>query len=104
MQKVATTPEPPYYAVIAPAELSRDIEGYPERAAELLRLAGEVDGFLGIEAAAQGGFAIAVSYWRSLEAIDEWRRNVEHLRAKGMGKARWFDRYITRIARVEEAY
>lgn len=104
MHEVVKTPEPPYYAVIAPAELSDAIAGYPETAGQLLRLAAEIDGFLGIEAAAQGRFALAVSYWRSLEAIDTWRRNVEHLRAKGMGKSLWFDRYITRIARVEEAY
>lgn len=104
MHGVVKTPAPPYYAVIAPAVLSRDIEGYAETAGRLLELASAIDGFLGIEAAAQGGFAIAVSYWSSLEAIDRWRRNSEHLQAKSAGMSRWFDTYTTRIALVEREY
>ena len=101
---IAKTPDPPYYAVIAPAVLSADREGYAETAAGLIALAETVDGFLGIEACAHGGFAIAVSYWRSLEAIATWRRKAEHLHAKELARTRWFDAYVTRIAKVERVY
>ena len=104
MSKLANTPEPPYYAVIAPAVLSADLKGYPDMAARLMELAESVDGFLGIEACAHGSFAIAVSYWRSLEAIETWRRKAEHLRAKELARTRWFDAYVTRIAKVERVY
>ena len=106
MQTIADTPAPPYYAVIAPTVLdpTADLREYAETAARLHALAREVDGFLGLEASVQGGFALAVSYWRSLEAIDAWRRHARHLEAKGLGRTRWFRSYFTRIARVERDY
>ncbi|HEV7735062.1 MAG TPA: antibiotic biosynthesis monooxygenase [Candidatus Binatia bacterium] len=104
MFQIVETPEPPYYAVIAPAVLATDVRGYPEMAMRLMEAAREVDGFLGIEAAIQGRFALAVSYWRSLEAIDAWRHHARHLVAKELGTTRWFEAYFTRIARVERHY
>lgn len=104
MFQIAKTPEPPYYAVIAPAELQGDTRGYPETALRLMELAREVDGFLGIESCLTANFSLAVSYWRSLEAIDTWRRNAHHLLAKDRGRQEWFAAYLTRIARVEQAY
>ena len=104
MFRIATTPEPPYYAVIAPAVLSRDTSGYADMALQLVELAHEVDGFLGIEACINGDFSIAVSYWRSLEAIHVWRQRSEHLLAEDRARTRWFEAYATRIARVERAY
>lgn len=104
MNKIIDTPAPPYFAVIAPAELSLDIEGYAEMASKMLALAREQPGFLGLEASISGGLMMAVSYWESLEAIDAWRGNAHHLVAKDEGKQRWFSRYLTRIARVEQVY
>ncbi|MDX2168218.1 MAG: antibiotic biosynthesis monooxygenase [Deltaproteobacteria bacterium] len=104
MFQIARTPEPPYYAVIAPAELNPDLEGYAQTALRLMQVAREVDGFLGIESCIAGNFSLAVSYWRSLEAIAEWRRHAEHRLAKDNGMQRWFAAYCTRIARVERVY
>jgi heme-degrading monooxygenase HmoA len=104
MFEIADTPEPPYWAVIAPAVLREDPAGYGETALRLAELAREIDGFLGIEACAAGRFSLAVSYWRSLDAIHAWRRRAEHLHAKELARTRWFERYLTRIARVERVY
>lgn len=104
MSLIAKPPEPPYYAVIAPAVLAPDAKGYPEMALRLMERAHSIDGFLGIEACLHGNFSIAVSYWRSLEAIEAWRNDLQHLRAKELGKTRWFESYVTRIARVERVY
>ena len=104
MNKVVDAPPPPYYAVIAPAELAEDVRGYPELAAQLVELARRQPGFLGIESGFQGGFALAVSYWASLEAIEAWRTNARHVIAKARGKDAWFEKYVTRIARVERVY
>lgn len=104
MNTVVDAPSPPYFAVIAPAELHEDVRGYPELAAGLVELAKRQPGFLGIESGAQRGFALAVSYWASLEAIDAWRRDARHLLAKQRGKSSWFRKYKTRIARVERVY
>ena len=67
-------------------------------------MAHEVDGYLGIESCVHGNFSLAVSYWRSLEAIEAWRRHVAHVHAKEQGMTRWFAAWATRIARVERAY
>jgi heme-degrading monooxygenase HmoA len=104
MARIAQPPDPPYYAVIAPAVLNPDFKGYPELALRLMELARSVDGFLGIEACIGGNFSLAVSYWRSLEAIEAWRRHAQHLVAKDLGKTRWFESYVTRIAKVERVY
>jgi heme-degrading monooxygenase HmoA len=104
MNKVVAAPTPPYYAVIAPAELHEDIRGYPEMAAKLVELAKKQPGFLGIESGFQKGFALAVSYWASLEAIQAWSENAHHMIAKDKGKTAWFKKYVTRIAKVERVY
>lgn len=104
MNKIIDAPNPPYYAVIAPAEMAEDFRGYPELATKLVELAKEQPGFLGIESGSQKGFALAVSYWESLEAIDGWRHNARHMAAKEMGKTKWFTKYVTRIAKVEQVY
>src|SRR5262245_26331550 len=104
MFEIASTPEPPYYAVIAPAVLSDDSSGFAETARRLAELARGIDGFLGLESGVTGRFVLAVSYWRSLEAIQVWRRHAEHLYAKDLARSRWFDAYVTRIAKVERVY
>ena len=104
MSRIAQTPEPPYFAVIAPAVLRPKVAGYAEAAARLLAIAPAQPGFLGIEACVEDGFAMAVSYWRSLDAIETWRSHARHLAAKQAARTRWFDAYITRIAQVQRVY
>jgi heme-degrading monooxygenase HmoA len=104
MNKVVDAPEPPYYAVIAPAELREDVRGYLEMAKKLVELAHAQPGFIGIESGFQKDFSLAVTYWASLDAIDAWSRNARHVVAKEKGKSEWFSKYVTRIARVERVY
>lgn len=104
MNKVVEAPEPPYYAVIAPAELNDDVRGYPEMATMLIDIAMEQPGFIGIESGFQKGFALAVSYWESLEAIEAWSQHVRHRIAKDKARSAWFKKYVTRIAKVERVY
>lgn len=104
MSRIVRLPEPPYYAVVAPAVLAGDAPGYAAAAPQVLASAQEIEGFLGIESCGQPGFSLAVSYWRSLEAIDEWRHHPVHRRAKGRGTGEWFSAYATRIARVVDQY
>ena len=50
------------------------------------------------------GMGITVSYWKDEAAIKAWKQVAEHLFAQKQGKAKWYDHYITRVARVERAY
>ena len=101
---IAALPAPPYYAVIF-TSLRRDDDqsSYDATSAEMLRLAAEAPGYLGVESA-RAGVGITVSYWRDLDSIARWKRNTDHLVAQRLGRTVWYERYAVRIARVERAY
>jgi heme-degrading monooxygenase HmoA len=42
-----------------------------------------------------------VSYWTSLEAIAGWRAQAEHRVAQAGGRAKWYEHFEVRVARVE---
>jgi heme-degrading monooxygenase HmoA len=103
MPEIATTPEPPYYAVIFSSLRADDDEGYAEMAERMLELAASQPGFLGVESAREG-LGITVSYWTSLEAIRRWKQNAEHLEAQRLGHQRWYAGFRVRVALVEREY
>ena len=104
MTGIAETPQPPYYAVIFSAKTTNDLEGYEERLMKMLELSAKVPGYLGVEAAENSGFGIAISYWKDLESIDAWRKDAEHVETKKVGKERFYESYEVRIAKVETVY
>lgn len=105
MSGFAPLPDPPYYAVIFTNRLSDDRFGYAEMAEKMEELAREQPGYLGHESARhESGMGITVSYWVDEAAILAWKQVAQHLFAQEQGKAKWYDHYITRVARVERAY
>ena len=103
MSLIATTPEPPYYAVIFTSERTGTDEGYADTALRMLTLAAEQPGYLGVESAREG-LGITVSYWRDLASIQNWKRNIEHLEAQKRGRDQWYSAFTCRTARVERDY
>ena len=102
---IATTPPPPYYAVIFTAKRTAVDHGYGEMAAKMVDLGSRYDGFLGIESVrGADGVGITVSYWRDEAAILAWKRDTEHQKAQRGGRAAWYERFELRIAKVERAY
>ncbi len=100
---IATTPPPPYYAVIF-SNVRTDIdEGYAEMADQMVSLAEQQPGYLGHESV-RDGLGITISYWESTEAIREWKANTDHLLAQKFGREKWYSAYKTRIALVERDY
>jgi heme-degrading monooxygenase HmoA len=105
MSQIAELPEPPYFAVIFCSRRTAVEEGYGEMAARMNELAAEQRGFLGLESARDsGGFGITVSYWTDLAAIAAWRAHAQHRVAQETGRARWYEHFEVRIARVERSY
>ena len=100
---LARTPKPPYYAVIFTAVATDELEGYEETSALMRELAEKEEGFLGLESAGDKE-EITVSYWKDLDAIQKWKHNTDHQIAKAKGRKDWYERYISRIARVEREY
>lgn len=100
---IASTPEPPYYAVIFTSERTEGDNGYGEMATKMVELVSEQEGFLGIESA-RDGLGITVSYWRDLSSIAKWKANTDHLVAQRKGRSDWYTAFKTRIAKVERDY
>jgi heme-degrading monooxygenase HmoA len=100
---IVKTPNPPYYAVIFTSIREDRDDGYSEKANEMLELASEQEGFLGMESA-RSELGISVSYWDSLDSIQKWSRNTQHVEAKEMGKSGFYKEFKTRICKVERAY
>ncbi|MBA6155508.1 antibiotic biosynthesis monooxygenase [Tenacibaculum sp. S7007] len=93
----------PYYAVIFTSLFTDETEGYNESAQQMVTLAKEEEGFLGIESVREE-IGITVSYWNSLEAIINWKNNVEHTVIREKGRATWYKKYQVRICKVEREY
>ena len=101
---MATTPDPPYYAVIFTSLRAPEPgDGYAEMAARMVELAAVQPGFLGVESA-RDGLGITVSYWTDEAAIAAWKADLEHLVAQVRGREAWYAAYAVRVARVERAY
>ena len=98
----ATTPEPPYYAVIFTSIRTQDTAGYAETARRMVELAAQQPGFLGFESAREA-IGISVSYWSSLEAIKAWKANLEHRQAQARAHD-WYTAFRVRVCRVEREY
>jgi heme-degrading monooxygenase HmoA len=100
---IARTPEPPYYAVIFTSLRTEGDNGYGATADHMEELAKDQPGYLGFESA-RSGLGISVAYWRSLEDIAAWKRQVEHAEAQRRGRTEWYSAYRIRIAKVEREY
>jgi heme-degrading monooxygenase HmoA len=100
---IASTPEPPYVAVIFTSLRHPEDDGYADTAAAMFELARRQDGYLGVESA-RAGLGITVSYWRDEDAARAWKRVAEHLAAQRMGRDRWYADYKVRVASVVRDY
>ncbi len=100
---IATTPRPPYYAVIFTSVRTDGDHGYQEMSRRMVELASQQDGFLGMESA-RNEVGITVSYWRDLESVKKWKEHMEHKIAREMGRSVWYSKFRVRIAKVESEY
>lgn len=101
----ASTPRPPYYAVIFSSQRTEGDNSYGETAQRMAELAAQQPGFLGMESTrGADGFGITVAYFDSEENIRAWKRNLEHAAARQKGREVWYAHYEIRIAKVERAY
>ena len=95
--------ESSYYAVILTSQQTENIEGYDEMAQTMEKLAKQQPGYIGIESA-KSQIGITVSYWKNLEAIKNWKANLDHQMAQKLGRKEWYTWYKVRICKVEREY
>jgi heme-degrading monooxygenase HmoA len=104
MSGLASTPRPPYTAVIFTSiRTEDDDDGYLEMATRMEALSATQPGYLGIESAREE-LGITISYWRSPEDARAWKAIAEHQLAQRLGRDRWYRVYTVRIATVEREY
>ncbi len=103
MSFLASTPKPPYYAVIFTSVRTDGDNGYEEMANRMVELAEQQRGYLGAESARED-VGITVSYWSDLDAIRNWKANSEHLEAQKTGRKSWYESFKVRISKVERDY
>ena len=101
---LATTPQPPYWAVIFTSQRTDGDAGYAAMADRMEALAKEQPGFLGLEHARDAGCGITISYWRSPDDIAAWKKNLEHREAQRLGRKKWYAAFQIRVCKVERAY
>jgi len=100
---IASTPKPPYYAVIFTSLSTTSNQNYNETSEKMFCLAARQPGFLGVESAREE-LGLTVSYWRDLESIKRWKQNLSHLDAQKKGKTQWYSSYKVRISKVDCDY
>lgn len=93
----------PYYAVIFTSTRTEGDNGYNEMAILMESLAKKQNGFISIDSA-RNKVGITVSYWESLEAIQHWKQQTDHIVAQKKGIKDWYSWYNVRICKVEREY
>jgi heme-degrading monooxygenase HmoA len=97
----ASTPEPPYVAVIFSTNCVAADDGYAEAAERMEQLAAEQPGYLGVESVRDAcGFGITVSYWDDEATAWAWREHAEHAGVRELGRTRWYRDWVLRVAVV----
>ena len=95
-----TTLKVPFYANIFSYVPSNSRDGYAEMDEATLLAVTEIDGFLGYEVTGTETRRIFISYWRDMDAVNVWRDNQTHKRAKSHGKE-WYAAYASMLVKVE---
>jgi heme-degrading monooxygenase HmoA len=68
---------------------------------QMVELASQQPGFLGVDSVRdENSIGITVSYWDSLEAIQQWKEHAAHQIAQEKGKQQWYKRYSVRVCKV----
>jgi len=93
----------PYYAVIFTSLRTAGEKGYNDMSKRMMDLAKNQPGFIGVESARED-VGITVSYWETLEDIQQWRLHSEHKEARKQGKEIWYSEFKVRICQVLREY
>jgi heme-degrading monooxygenase HmoA len=95
-----TPPKAPFIASIFNYYLSDDLDGYEEYDILTLDLVKTMPGYLGYESMKHNGRGTFISYWKDMEAVQNWAHHPTHIEAKKRG-ATWYKYYHSMIASVE---
>ena len=92
------------YAVIFKAKTKKLDDDYFKMAKRMRELAISEYGCQEFTAVTEGSDEIAISYWESLEHIEKWKENSEHLVAQKLGMDKWYENYTVEIMKIISKY
>lgn len=92
------------YAVIFEAQINQLDENYFTTAARMRELATSNYGCVDFTSATEGDKEISISYWDSLEQIQKWKQDEEHIQAQELGKSKWYNSYSVKVVEIIRAY
>lgn len=75
----------------------------------LIEYAANLPGYLGMEFAKEiqpdgRVFGLSAVYWKTLEDLDAWRKDMRHMQAKQKGKSSWYDEHNIKVCHVLSHY
>ena len=95
-------PQARYAVIFCTQHSGKSREAYESTSQKLMELVSDMEGFLGIESVRdENGMGISVSYWTTVEAIENWRKQPTHLEAQRNGKNLWYSSFSTRVCQIE---
>jgi heme-degrading monooxygenase HmoA len=71
---------------------------------KMFQLAMEQEGFISIDHSQMGDNSITVSYWQSLESIQNWKDHPDHKVIQEKGQSTWYKNYTVKVAKVLRDY
>jgi heme-degrading monooxygenase HmoA len=92
------------FAVIFRAKPGIQDDEYGKTVTKIRELAFEKYGCLDFVAVTEGDQEIAISYWKSEEAIKNWKRDPEHALAQGIGRSKWYEAYSVQVVEIKREY
>jgi heme-degrading monooxygenase HmoA len=78
------------YAVIFKARINRLDDEYQVTAEKMRALAIKEYACRDFVSVTESDYEISISYWDSLDDIQAWRENPDHLKAQSLGASRWY--------------
>lgn len=92
------------YAVIFKAKLKNLENDYFKTAVRMRELAIQQYGCLEFISSCENGFEISISYWSSLQQIQDWKQAKEHQIAQEKGRSSWYESYSVQVTEVLREY
>lgn len=75
---------------------------YEIAASRMCELAKAQPGYIKMDSVREGGLGITVSYWDSLDAVNKWKWNGEHLAEQKLGRQKYYKTFQLTVARIEK--
>jgi len=88
------------YAVIFKATVAQFDDDYFSTAKKLKALAYGKYGCQNFVSVTEGEEEIAISYWRTMQQIRDWKNDPEHRQAQVLGRQKWYKSFSVEICEV----